>query len=168
MRNAGFVLLLKLNTSKETWQHYLSWQVGGSSSAGDMLPTALWKWDTATQYWQRDEVTHSSVVLSLSLSRFLVPKSQDLGMSRVGWTPEEGRLWTSPEMWYSVLHVATVSCLFLIPACPFTQVSALLIFLWPLCPLCISSFSAINSYLLKKICIRHLCIDGTCRQTFVC
>lgn len=117
MRIARFVLLLKLNTSKETWQHYLSWQVGGEFFCRRYAPLSTW------------EMRHCYSVMAarwrISLSRFLVPKSQVLGMNRVGWVPAEGRPGTSPEMWYSVLHAATVSLLFFISAFLFTQVSAL-------------------------------------------
>lgn len=105
MRIARFVLLLKLNTSKETWQHYLSWQVGGEFFCRRYAPLSTW------------EMRHRYSVMAarwrVSLSRFLVPKSQVLGMNRVDWAPAEGRPGTSPEMWYSVLHAATVSLLFL-------------------------------------------------------
>lgn len=165
MRITRFVLLLKLNTSKETWQHSLSWQVGGEFFGRRYAPHNTLEmrhcYSVLAERWRVS-------LLSSFLSRFLVPKSQALGMNRVGWAPVEGRLWTFPEMWYSVLCVATVSHLFYTCFSIYTGFISLLTFLWPLCPLCISSFSAINSYFLKKSVLVICASDGTCRQTFVC
>lgn len=88
-----------------------SWQVGGEFFSRRYAPHSTLEmrhcYSVLAERWRVS-------LFSSSLSRFLVPKSQVLGMNRAGWAPVEGRPQTSPEMWHAALR-----------AFPCTQVSAL-------------------------------------------
>lgn len=143
MRIARFVLL-KSNTSKETWWHYLSWQVGGE--------------------FCRRYIPHSPLEMRCHCL-VLVERWRVSLLS--GWAPAGVKPWTSPELWYSVLSLWLLYLLFIIPAFLFTQVSVLYLASWAHSALYTSLPFLLWILTSLKICIRHYCIWWNL-QTDIC